>query len=179
VSFAELSEPLCHGSDKAVRVIDLSKGAPKKDFGQGFYTTNDRVQAEKFARLKAGRSRVGKGCVSIFGFKNEEGLSIHKFLTSDEAWFDFVLQNRGYSDFVSEDRRNQYDIVIGPVADVAVGVVLNLFVAGAYGDPKITEAKETAVRLLLAQRLHNQIFFGTELAVSRLSFMDAYDVFLD
>jgi hypothetical protein len=57
--------------------------------------------------------------------------------------------------------------------------VLNQFVAGVYGDSKTAEAKETAIRLLLSQTLHNQIFFGTECAVRCLQFLEGYDVNAD
>ena len=179
VNYAELSELLYHGSGEAVSDIDLSRSVPNKDFGQGFYTTNDSFQAEKFARLKAGRAHKEKGYVSVFKLRDVAGLNIKKFGSSDEEWFDFVLRNRGYSSLTTSDVNEKYDIVIGPVANDAVGVVLNLFVYGTYGDPDTIDAKETAIRLLLAQKLHNQVFFGTELAVSRLTFSETYDVYVD
>ena len=36
-----------------------------------------------------------------------------------------------------------------------------------------------SIRLLLTQKLHNQIFFGTEKAVSCLIFLEVYDVCID
>jgi len=177
--YPELSELLYHGSDVAVSGIDISKSAPRKDFGCGFYTTNDIEQAKKFARLKAKRAQAAAGFVSVFRFKSSEGLLIRRFASSDATWFDFVLQNRGYSDLATSAREKCFDIVIGPVADDAVGLVLNQFVAGTYGDPHAAESKATALRLLLAQRLHNQVFFGTEMAASCLHFLEVFDVDLD
>jgi hypothetical protein len=179
MSYAELSEPLYHGSEEPVSDIDLTKSVPNKDFGRGFYTTNDSFQAEKFAKLKASRAQKEKGYVSVFKVQDIESLKIKKYTSSNEEWFDFVLCNRGYTDLTAVTESKQYDIVIGPVANDAVGVVLNLFVYGTYGDPNTVEAKETAIRLLLAQKLHNQVFFGTELAVSCLSFLETYDVHID
>jgi hypothetical protein len=46
----------------------------------------------------------------------------------------------------------------------------------AYGAPETSMAKETAIRLLLTQKLYNQVFFGTERAVSRLLYLEHYDV---
>jgi hypothetical protein len=179
VNYAELHKPLYHGSDISFSKIDLSKSAPKKDFGKGFYTTNDKFQAEKFAKLKAKRNRLAKGYVEIFHLQNYEGLSIKHFNSSDEEWFDFVLYNRGYKKLAAKSFIGIFDIVIGPVANDAVGLVLNQFIAGAYGDISSPEAKSTAIRLLLSQKLHNQIFFGTENAVSRLNFSEVYDVYVD
>jgi predicted nucleic-acid-binding Zn-ribbon protein len=160
--------------------IDLLKSSPKKDFGCGFYTTTDKYQAEKFACLKAKRINTNKGYVEVFNLKNHEGLNIKQFDSSNEEWFDFVLFNRGYGELTqkttSTGSNNIFDIVIGPVANDAVGLVLNQFVTGVFGDPVSAEAKATAMRLLLSQKLHNQVFFGTEKAVSRLSFSEVYDV---
>jgi len=176
MDYTELSKLLYHGSFVAVSEIDLSRSVPKKDFGQGFYTTNDKEQAEKFARLKAKREHTEKGYVSVFRFQNTGDFSVRKFGAVDEEWFDFVLRNRGFAEFASPAQREAFDIVIGPVADDAVGLVLNQFIVGTYGVPSSAEARETAIRLLLTQKLHNQLFFGAEQAVSHLIFQEAYDV---
>ena len=177
--YPELAELLYHGSDKKVSEIDLSMSVSGKDFGRGFYTTTDRIQAEKFARLKSKRVQAAKGYVSVFGFQGIDGLRIKKFITSDLEWFEFVLQNRGYDKLSFSMTNEKYDIVIGPVANDNVGVVLNLFISGTYGDPGTKEAKETAVRLLLSQKLYNQVFFGTERAVSCLTFSEVLDVYVE
>ena len=41
---------LYHGSNTIIEQIDLSKCKPYKDFGQGFYLTAIREQAEQMAR---------------------------------------------------------------------------------------------------------------------------------
>ena len=40
---------LYHGSNTVIDVIDLRLGMPDKDFGQGFYLTHLRHQAERMA----------------------------------------------------------------------------------------------------------------------------------
>ena len=70
-----------------------------KDFGRGFYTTTDRIQAEKFARLKSKRMRTAKGYIIAFKLQDTGGLRIKKFPLSDREWFDFILRNRGYDVF--------------------------------------------------------------------------------
>ena len=176
MNYSELSKPLYHGSVISFQEIDLSRSVPKKDFGRGFYTTNDSFQAEKFARLKARRIRTRKGYVMVFCFQNTDELNVKLFPSSNEEWFDFVLRNRGYGELAAATSNDVFDIVIGPVANDAVGLVLNQYISGVYGDSKTVEAKATAIRLLLTQKLNNQVFFGTELAISRLSFSEAYDV---
>ena len=179
MDYSELSEPLFHGSDESFSTVDLSKSAPNKDFGRGFYTTNNKSQAEKFARLKARRSQFPIGYVEEYRLTDTENLRIKLFPLADEEWFDYILENRGYGNLTALDSEKTFDIVIGPVANDAVGTVLNQFVAGVFGDPETIEAKETAIRLLLAQKLHNQVYFGTEQAVSRLEFVGVYNVRVD
>ena len=179
MNYVELNRTLYHGSNMSFSAINLSKSAPKKDFGQGFYTTTDKFQAEKFARLKAKRAKASKGYVEIFTLNSIDDLIVKRFDAANEEWFDFILCNRGYSKFATNTINDVFDIVIGPVANDAVGLVLNQFVVGVYGEPTSTEPKATAIRLLLTQKLHNQVFFGTESAVSRLSFAGVYDVCFD
>ena len=179
MNYSELSKPLYHGSVISFQEIDLSQSVLKKDFGRGFYTTNDSFQAEKFARLKAKRIQTDKGYVMVFRFQNTDGLSIKRFSSSNEEWFDFVLRNRGYDMLAAPISNEVFDIVIGPVANDAVGLVLNQYISGVYGDSTTAEAKATAMRLLLTQKLNNQVFFGTERAISRLNFLEAYDVYVD
>jgi hypothetical protein len=170
---------LFHGSDTSFTEIELVCSIPKKDFGRGFYTTSDKFQAEKFARLKAKRVKADKGYVMIYKFQNKDGMNIKQFSASNEEWFDFVLCNRGYDRFASRKIESIFDIVIGPVANDAVGLVMNQFISGVYGDPTTSESKETAIRLLLTQKLHNQIFFATESAISCLVFSGVYDVYIN
>ena len=179
MNYSELYKPLYHGSDVSFSVIDLSKSSHKKDFGSGFYTTTDKNQAEKFACLKAKRIYANKGYVEVFNLNDLSNLSIKIFDSADEEWFNFVLHNRAYKKFAASGLNEVFDIVIGPIANDAVGLVLNQYIAGVYGDPLSAESKTTAIRLLLTQKLHNQVFFGTEKAILRLNYIEAYDVYIE
>ncbi|MDR0853851.1 MAG: DUF3990 domain-containing protein [Clostridiales Family XIII bacterium] len=179
MTYKELDKPLYHGTFENFSEIDISKSAPKKDFGQGFYLTNDIDQAKKFARLKAVRENRRQGYLLTFNFTESDNLSVKQFTSSNEEWFDFVLRNRGAGNYASKGPNESCDIVIGPVANDAVGVVLNNFIDGVYGDQYSADAKNTAIRLLLSQKLHNQVFFGTKNAIRCLSLKEKLDVFLD
>lgn len=172
----ELAEPLFHGSVVQVRDIDLSRGVVKKDFGRGFYTTTIRIQAEKFALIKARRENVSGGWVSVFEYVHHPEVTIKKFERADTAWLSFVLTNRGFSKGPTHAAGGEIDIVIGPVANDAVGLVLNQLVIGTYGDPASPEAKNTAIRLLDTSKLYNQVFFGTGRAVSCLKYKESYPI---
>ena len=44
---------LYHGSNTYIEEIDLSKSKPNKDFGKGFYLSDNKTQAEQMAKFKA------------------------------------------------------------------------------------------------------------------------------
>jgi hypothetical protein len=147
----QIGDLFYHGSYVKVEEIDLSKGMLEKDFGQGFYTTSSKKQAEKFAQIKAKRYNKTTGFVSIFEWQvldaSKDNLKIKNFPQADDEWLDFVLFNRKYA---SADKVHQenYDVIAGPVANDAVGIVLNQLFLGTYGNPRSAEARETALRLL-------------------------------
>ena len=48
---------LYHGSDMEIVAVDLSCSLVNKDFGKGFYLSDDAKQAWNFARYKADKPR--------------------------------------------------------------------------------------------------------------------------
>jgi len=174
--YQELRDRLYHGSTVRVAAIDLSVSAEGKDFGRGFYTTTSLDQAVKFSHIKAKRINSKSGFVSIFQYIDNPEIRIKKFEKADTDWILFVLKNRGYTNEQTNTLEKPFDIVIGPVANDAVGLVLNQLLIGTYGDPLSPEARDIAIRLLDTTKLYNQVFFGTEQAVSCLQFLEAFEV---
>jgi hypothetical protein len=174
--FPELNNSLYHGSTVKVDQVELGFSASGKDFGRGFYTTTVRDQAAKFASIKAKRFNLKTGFVSVFRYIHKPRITIKNFDKADVEWLLFVLKNRGISQKRIAVRDAAFDIVIGPVANDAVGLVLNQLLIGTYGDPGSPDALSTAIRLLNTTRLYNQVFFGTKEAVSCLSFKEAFEV---
>jgi hypothetical protein len=172
----ELNDLLYHGSTVEVCNIDLSKSVSGKDFERGFYTTASKYQAEKFAAIKAKRMNSKNGFVSTFQYIHNQVLTIKKFEKADTEWLSFVLENRGFYKRQKNEFENSFDIVIGPVANDAVGLVLNQLLIGTYGDPLSAEARNIAIRLLATTRLYGQIFFGTDRAVSCLKFLEVFEI---
>ena len=56
---------LYHGSNLKIDVIDLTKCKPYKDFGQGFYCTTIKKQAEFMAERVVRRPGRNKNCKYI------------------------------------------------------------------------------------------------------------------
>ncbi|MDR0846322.1 MAG: DUF3990 domain-containing protein [Lactobacillales bacterium] len=177
MNYPELASDLFHGSTVGVIEIDLSKGAYKKDFGKGFYTTSSKEQAEKFVGTKAHREHLDEGYVSVFTLPDYSDLKIKRYGEPTMEWLDFVLENRKLQKPGGRDEK--FDIVIGPVADDAVGLVLNQLIIGTYGDTSSIEAKETAIRLLKSSKLDNQVFFGTEKSIKNLIHKEVYRYAID
>jgi hypothetical protein len=176
MTYPELNGLLYHGSTVRVEQVEFSFSATGKDFGLGFYTTTMRDQAVKFASIKAKRFNVKTGFVSVFQYIHNSRVAIKKFDKADAEWLLFVLKNRGVPQKQTAVQEALFDIVIGPVANDAVGLVLNQLLIGTYGDPGSLDALHTAIRLLNTTRLYNQVFFGTKEAVSCLLFQEAFEV---
>lgn len=61
---------LYHGSNIAINKIDLSKSKPNKDFGQGFYLSDNESQAINMASFKS-MQLGGEPLVTRFEFDAE------------------------------------------------------------------------------------------------------------
>jgi hypothetical protein len=97
-----------------------------------------------------------------------------RFEAANLDWLNFVLFNRGFAK--ESVIRNDYDIIIGPVANDTVGLVLNQLIVGTYGNPESLSAKETAIGLLEPEKLYNQVLFKTEIGIKNLRFKEVYSV---
>ena len=152
---------LYHGTNIDFGEILLSRCRPNKDFGQGFYLTDIRSQAEAMAVRRCEFEESGVPIVQEYEF--DEGIlssgvfDVLKFEGVSAEWAEFILKNR----MAKGQRMHNYDIVVGPVADDGVVFQLNL-----YMQHLITI--ETLVKELTCRQLNNQYFFGTERAIQQL-----------
>lgn len=153
---------LYHGSNIEVREPKVLIGRRTLDFGQGFYTTSDYMQAEKWALNVTNRRNRGEPIVSLYEFDENslETLETLKFDSPNEKWLHFVAENRKgtYKDI-------EYDFVRGPVANDNTLPVLNMFISGFLDE-------EFAIKRLLPQKLKDQYVFKTEKAISLLKFKE-------
>lgn len=154
---------LYHGSNVAVskpHIINANKGL---DFGAGFYTTSDIEQAKRWAVLKTKRRRKGNPTVSVFCFDAQkicEELNVKIFEKADREWLDYVVANRK-----GKYEGEQYDIVIGPVANDRTILTINDYVSGAF-------PAETALALLEPAKLSDQYTFLTYAGIKTLVFKE-------
>ncbi|MDE6409239.1 MAG: DUF3990 domain-containing protein [Muribaculaceae bacterium] len=151
---------LYHGSDVKITRIDLSKSKPFKDFGKGFYLSDNETQALDMAKFKSslsGRPPI----VTQFYFDlkglSESGLKKRLFDSYSDEWLDFIIANReGYE-------VEKYDFVYGPIADDKVGFQLR-----RYKD-EIINRKELLERLKYMKGITFQYFFGNDKAIKFLT----------
>lgn len=108
---------LYHGSYTQVAKPLAKIGRKNLDFGQGFYLTSIREQAEKWAVVIAQRKgRQVLPTLNIYSFNDElaklEGVRFKVFPIYNLEWLEFVVDcRRGL------DVSNDYDIIEGGVAN--------------------------------------------------------------
>lgn len=151
---------LFHGSNIDIQEIDVSRGQKFKDFGQGFYTTPIRQQAESWANRIA-LTFGGEPVVNRFEFDLDkavnDGLKVLIFDEPSPEWALFVMANRN----TDNETVHEYDIVIGPVADDKMVRLFSL-----YRQEFIN--LEAVVEGLKYKGLNSQYFFGTQRSIKYL-----------
>lgn len=128
---------LYHGSNIIIEQIDLSKCKPYKDFGQGFYLTAIKEQAEQMAR-RTSAIYGGEPIVTEFEFDESalSFLSVKMFKDPSEEWALFVMANRSRKNV---QPTHDFDIVIGPVADDTIATLFRNFDDGIIDLPMLVQ----------------------------------------
>ncbi len=154
---------LYHGSNVEIEQIDFSKSKPYKDFGRGFYLSDNKEQAWNMAHQKVMQTESGTETVNIYEFDESHltdgSLKVKQFDSYCEEWAQFVLHNRNRSEALAG---HTYDVVVGPIADDKVGVQIRLF------NEKYIDIQTLLTRLKFIKGMTIQYFFGTERAIQTL-----------
>ena len=108
---------LYHGSIVEVRKPLVGVGRRKVDFGQGFYMTRVRKQAELWAKTVAGRQPGATAILNVYQFDDMKAMQLSaerykKFDKYDLEWLEYVIDSRK-----GGKRRLHYDVVEGGVAN--------------------------------------------------------------
>ena len=153
---------LYHGSNLTVSEPKLVVQNRFLDFGYGFYTTTNKVQAIGFADKVTKRRKEGTPTVSIYEIDEAKAFdecSVLRFDTPDEAWLDFVSDNRA-GNYSGEP----YDFIYGPVANDDVYTTFTLYTAGVL-------TKEQTIEALKIKKLYNQLVLTSPKALAFLKFV--------
>ena len=153
---------LYHGSNVAVKQPKIIVSDRRLDFGTGFYLTTSYQQAERWAELTTARRKKGEETITIFDFdeENAEKLNILRFEKPDKNWLRYAANNRN-----NENAEDNYDIVIGPVANDRTAPVIAAYFAGIYDE-------DETIKRLLPQKLRDQYAFKTNAALEYLIFCE-------
>ena len=152
---------LYHGSNVIVSKPMLIRQNRFMDFGFGFYTTTNRDQAVNFANKVTERRKIGQATINTYSIDLESAFgacSLLRFDGANEAWLDFVAENRQGS-----YRGEQYDIIYGAVANDDVYRTIALYMSGVLN-------KEQTLMALKIRKLFDQMVFATDKALSFLHF---------
>lgn len=180
---------LYHGSYTEVSAPSLSRCARFKDFGQGFYLTSSKAQAESFARLSTRKAKENglvdraqaSGTVSIFRIDGPATTTLEQklFSDADAEWLRCIAAHRRIGSYPAIAKSLEaYDIIGGKVANDQTNNTLTIYLAGGFGQFDMPSAIETCVRLLLPERLKDQYCFRTNAALAALQFEGGETVWL-
>ena len=155
-----------HGSDRRIEAPQILEPNRALDFGRGFYTTLNEIQADGFARKVKDRQHSDDAIVSVYDVDIERMKSELQnvwFDTPNEAWLDYVSNNR------NGIATKECDFAFGPVANDDVFRTFAAYQAG------ILTKEETLARLNVKQ-LYNQLTFKTDKSLAYLHYVSAYIV---
>lgn len=153
---------LYHGSNMAIGKIDLARSKPNKDFGQAFYLSADREQAEEMAAFKSD-FLGGMPIVTEYNFDEsvllDGTVSYKQFDDYSEDWARFVYDHRTEPNGLT---LHHFDIVYGPIANDRVGAQIANYRNGYIDFPEFIR------RLHYMKGITFQYAFCTPLAISKL-----------
>ena len=160
---------LYHGSNLSIEKVDLEKCKPNKDFGKGFYLTDNKEQAKRLA-LRVSRIYGGIPVLNVYeiqdDFRTLAELNIKDFgEETSKEWATFVMNNRNPHFEDAEDSLCnsdfKYDIVIGCVADDNMAMLFRQY------ENKMIDY-ETLLKGMIYKKTSSQYSFHTEKAVALL-----------
>ena len=177
---------LYHGSYTPVENIDLSKCDAGKDFGKGFYVTADKNQARNFIRTSLLKAKARKqipdgqnfGYVTCYEYHNDiADIPVFEFADADKEWLWFIALNR--RSHLAKDLASKIDsslfgseIIVGKIANDTTNPVITTYLMGLYGSIADERSAQTAISLLLPDRLKEQYCFLSQRAVSCLKVVE-------
>ena len=141
---------LYHGSNVIVQNPKILIDGFYKDFGYGFYCTNIKKQARRWAITKRGKSVINK-----YNYVKNENLKIYSFTEMSEEWLQFVVNCR-------QGKEHNFDIVEGPMADDQIWDYVEDYVSNNISKTAFWE-------LVKFKYPTHQIVFCTENALKTLS----------
>ncbi len=136
-----------HGATQIVDRPSCKSGRPNLDFGQGFYLTDMKEQAVKWAEIVA-LKRGEKPLLNVYQLDRDAILAEGKckiFTTYDKEWLRFIVGNRQGHNLAKE-----YDYIEGGIADDRVIDTIKFYIGGIIDE-------QATLRQLAFHKPNNQI----------------------
>lgn len=154
-----------HGGTEIIEDPNIKFSKKYLDFGCGFYVTTYKEQAEKWAKRRSMRNK-SKAIINMYELSdNLMDYKIMKFKEDNELWLRFVCDCRK-----GKDIYNQYDAIIGSVADDDVFKSVDMYFKGLWDEKRTLEE-------IRYYKMNNQIcLVNQELIKDELSFIGSYEV---
>ncbi|KAA6342646.1 hypothetical protein EZS27_009618 [termite gut metagenome] len=145
-----------HGGYCLIEFPEIMKGKYAKDFGTGFYCTEIKIQAVRWAK------RYDTPVINSYDFVINHDLKVLHFEDMTEEWLDFIVNSRS-------EMQHAYDIVIGAMANDQVYNYISDYINGVLTREQFW---------VLAKYKHptHQINFCTEQALECLAFVKSEEV---
>ncbi len=141
-----------HGATQIVEHPLCKLGRPNLDFGQGFYVTDMKEQAVRWAETVALR-RGEKPLLNVYRLDREAVMAEARckiFTAYDKEWLRFIVRNREGHNLAAE-----YDYIEGGVADDRVIDTIKFFIGGIMDE-------QSALRQLAFHKPNNQICIANQ-----------------
>ena len=145
-----------HGSYTMIEEPYVKVGHFTKDFGNGFYCTIIKEQAERWAK------RFNTPMVNIYEVNIDNSLSILEFKEMTEEWLEFIVDCR-------HGKKHNYDIVIGAMANDQIYNFISDYIDGII-------TKEQFWVMAKFKYPTHQINFCTEEAIKCLKYRECLEV---
>ncbi len=142
-----------HGGYSAIESPEIIAGRYAKDFGFGFYCTELKEQAIRWAK------RYETPIVSTYEYKTDTSLNILLFNEMTEEWLDFVVKSRN-------GEKHNYDIVSGPMANDQIYNYVSDYINGVL-------TREQFWVLAKFKKPTHQICFCTQKALQCITFLNS------
>lgn len=145
-----------HGSYTKVEIPRIIKGRYTKDFGTGFYFTQLKQQAERWA------GKYDTPQVNVYEYLPVEGLKVLEFKDMTDEWLDFVVACR-------DGQPHGNDIVIGAMANDQIYNYVSDYIRGII-------TREQFWVLAKFKYPTHQIAFCTDASLNSITFKTVYSL---
>jgi len=165
---------LYHGTNIRFETPKIIQPNRALDFGAGFYTTTDVLQAKSWAKVVIRRAGNGIPLLNIYEL-DERDLSLLKvkhFEVPNKEWLDFVCEHR-----LDIYGRDDYDLIIGAVANDNTMPVLQAYIDSIKENEDDRDFfAQVALRQLRVNKLTDQVVFKTEKSLQKLKCLEVIEL---